>query len=94
MIVVDKVQNWGHRYGASCHMMSDVIGEEGQKELIAFAVRIGLKPNWLQNKGTETEHFDLFGSRIERALKAGAVQIDRNRLVEIVRSKRAARMNT
>lgn len=94
MIVVDEAVNYGAslnaRLGKSCHMCSDLIGAEGTKELLAFARRIGLRESWLQKTGTCHEHFDLFGSRRDRAIAAGARVVNRVEIVTIWRAKRAA----
>lgn len=90
MIVLDAPANYlfrGRRTRAS-HLISTEPGLAGRRELLAFAVMIGMKREWLQRPGTEFEHFDLLNSRIERALDAGAVKVDRRRVVDIVRAKR------
>lgn len=43
----------------SFHMMSTLPGEEGTKELVCVAKYLGLKPEWIQYKGTKRQHFDL-----------------------------------
>lgn len=96
MIVVDKAFDSGHalhkRLGASCHMCSDISGPEGTAELVAFAKRIGMREEWLQKPGTRHEHFDVFGSRRERAIRAGAREVTRAEIVGIWRAKKAAGM--
>lgn len=54
----------GHRW---CHMWAD-----SSEELMGMAVRIGLKPEWLQKKKWRVEHFDLTPTKRAQALKAGA----------------------
>lgn len=58
-----------------CHLMSDLPGAQGTRELIAFAVSIGLRPSWIQKKGTPLEHFDLTTGVRWKAVRAGAVEI-------------------
>lgn len=93
MIVVDALRQWTHglgpRMGPSCHMCSTLSGAEGTAELIAFAARIGMRPGWIQRKGTPHEHFDLFGRRRERAVQAGATELDRHAMATVWREKRA-----
>jgi hypothetical protein len=60
----------------SCHMQSDIPGGAGTAELLAFAKRIKLKAEWIQDAGTAREHFDLVGARISAAVLAGAVVDD------------------
>lgn len=75
------------RIGASCHLLSTLSGREGSEELISFARSIGMSPAWIQKPGTAREHFDVFGGRIERAVKAGARPISRRELVDIIKGK-------
>ena len=71
-------------------MMSDLPDpEEATAELANFASKIGLQGSWVQNVGTETEHYDLFDGAITRALVAGAVQVSARDLVtRIVQPRR------
>lgn len=93
-IVLDPAVAWPHglgpRVGPSSHLCSDLLGDEGHAELMAFARRIGMRPQWLQKPGTEHEHFDVFGSRRPRAIAAGAREVTRREIVEVWRRKRAA----
>jgi hypothetical protein len=66
-----------------CHMLADTT-----EELLAMADQIGVARKWLQKAGTPREHFDIALSKRALAVKAGAVEIDRHRLVEILRAKR------
>jgi hypothetical protein len=71
----------GHRW---CHMLADT-----EVELVRFAIRIGLRPAWLQRK--PVLHFDLTPPRRERAVKLGAREVTRRELVGIMRSQRAVK---
>lgn len=90
MIVIDPAANYIFRGKSvrAAHMLSSEPGHPGRIELLLFAAKIGLKPEWLQKRGTPWEHFDLMNSRIDKAIAAGATRIDRYRLVEILRFKR------
>ena len=90
MIVVDPVANYIRRGRPirAAHLLSDLTGYLATKELMGFAIRIGLKAGWMQADNSEHEHFDLFGKKIDEAVAAGAVKVDRHRLVEIIREKR------
>lgn len=90
MIVVDPIANYVRRGRPirAAHLLSDQAGYAGTKELMRFGVAIGLKAGWLQADDSPHEHFDLFGKMIDAAIDAGAVKIDRYRLVSIVRAKR------
>lgn len=61
----------------SCHMMTTLEGKEGTEELIAFAKKLGLKPEWIQYPGHRRQHFDLVASKREKAIKLGAIEVDR-----------------
>ncbi|WP_262691325.1 DUF4031 domain-containing protein [Kordiimonas aestuarii] len=87
-VFIDPPWDWGHRFGPSSHLLSDLAGVDGTCELTAFGYDIGLMPAWLQYAGSAKEHFDLFGPRIEWALDAGAVLVHRRELVKIIRLKR------
>lgn len=91
MIVFDTPRPVSFRdFQVTAHCSSDLFGEEGTRELLAFGARIGLRTSWLQQRGTETEHFDLFDGAIERARGAGAVEIS----PRVVQPKRAAKGST
>ena len=51
------------------HLMSD---QPDGCELIAFAVQLGLRPEWIQHRGTAKEHFDLTDTKRDLALRLGA----------------------
>lgn len=79
------------RFKQHTHMSSDLPGEAGTAELLAFGRRIGLKAVWLQNRGEPKEHFDVFDGAIERARAAGAVEVSNAEFIErVVKAKRAA----
>lgn len=93
MIYVDPLiscvpnRNW--RHNESCHLMCDP-GDDFT-EMHSFAAGIGLKRCWFQNRKGSTPHYDLTASMRARAVAAGAVEIDRQRTVEIIRAWRAHR---
>lgn len=89
MIIIDAPIEWDPKYGPSCHLMSDIVGDEGTAELVAFARKIGLKTQWIQKKGTAYEHFDTFRSMTQAALDAGAKLVDRRTFVGVIKSKKA-----
>ncbi len=94
MIVMDEPQDWGGafnvRYGPSAHLLSDLAGDEGARELAAFVARMGVAWAPVQHPGTYREHHDLAGPWIDRARELGAVTLDRATFVGILRRKRAA----
>ena len=82
-VYVDKARN--HFRGMiMCHMLADTLDE-----LHAMADTIGLQRAWFQS--TKTPHYDINPEHRERALKAGAVEIDRRTAAQLVRFWRAKR---
>jgi hypothetical protein len=80
------------KFRTTSHLMSDLVGAAGTAELDRFACSIGLRVEWRQNTGTETEHYDLFDGAIARAVAAGSVEVPARELItRVVRPKRAAR---
>lgn len=58
-------------------MSSEPVGTS--TELIAFAVRLGMRPSWIQHPGTAKEHFDLTDTKRDLALRLGARAISYGR---------------
>lgn len=69
-----------------CHMMADTTDE-----LLAMADRIGVARKWLQKRGTHHEHFDIALSKRVLAVQAGAIEITRRELFEIIKARRVAK---
>jgi hypothetical protein len=65
------------------HMLADTT-----EELLAMADTIGLNRKWLQHAGTEKEHFDVSQQYKQRAIEAGAIQVDRRFVAKLLRSRR------
>lgn len=53
------------------HMMADTT-----EELLAFAAKLRLRPEWIQYPGTWKEHFDVTDAKRYQAIKLGAVQLE------------------
>lgn len=68
------------------HMLAD-----SRQELLNMAMLIGLDTKHLQNKGQPNEHFDVSATYRQKAIAAGAVEVDQRTLVKIIRAKRAGR---
>lgn len=95
MIYVDAllpcIRNARWQHDESCHLMCDPCQLD---ELHAFADRIGLKRSWFQNKPGRTPHYDLNAYKRSKAVEAGAVEIERDKTVAIIRAWRASRQPT
>lgn len=93
MIVLTPVVQLLHRGRPirSAHLISDQRGLFACKELMRFGMGLGLKAGWMRG-GEENEHYVLFGKKIDEALTAGAVKVDRHRLAEILAKKRGERL--
>lgn len=64
-----------------CHLVADTI-----PNLHSFAQSIGLKKCWFQNKrGKHQPHYDVKGAMIDKAIKAGAAQVNSRAIVEFLR---------
>ncbi len=58
------------RYRKSCHLFAD-----GEQELHAFAVKLGLKRSWFQNH-SRLAHYDLTNGKRFQAVRLGAEEVD------------------
>jgi len=62
-----------------CHMTADT-----SEELMAMALRIGLKPKYIQYPGTWKEHFDVTEPKRKQAIAAGAIEVSaRERIMQM-----------
>jgi hypothetical protein len=79
-VYVDRARN---RLGRMfmCHMIADTLDE-----LHAMAAAIGMRRDWFQP--TSFPHYDVSLTRRARAVKLGAVEVDRRELVRIMRRLR------
>jgi len=84
MIYVDKLRNWPNKKAKWCHLLSD----EGEEELHTFAKRIGLRRKWYQGQ-RDLPHYDLSPGFREKAVEAGAIELDYwSDLLQIIRKVR------
>jgi hypothetical protein len=73
----------------ACHMFTD----GSLEELHAMAERIGMRRSWFQDKG-DVKHYDLNAQRRAAAVRAGALECDKYKTVEVMRANRAKRKET
>ncbi len=66
------------------HMIADTT-----EELIKMADKIGVSRKWIQDKGTQWEHFDICQSKKELAIKNGAKLIGMRDLATISANRTA-----
>lgn len=73
-----------HRYGRiiMCHMLADT-----PAQLHAMADTIGVARRWYQGQAS-TPHYDIAKSKRALAIAAGAVEVNREKLVGIIRQIR------
>lgn len=72
-------KNWKYHY--SCHLVADTIAE-----LHAFAVCLGLKRSWFQDK--TIPHYDLTANKRREAMKLGAKEIDTKGFGKLLKEQR------
>lgn len=79
-VYVDKAQ---HRLGrmVMCHMLAD-----SMDELLAMADTIGVNRKWFQPKSQP--HFDICKAYRAKAIEAGAIEVDRRQLVDVMKRYR------
>lgn len=72
-----------HRVGrmVMCHMLAD-----SMEELLAMADRIGMAHRWFQP--VSHPHFDICKAMRAKAVAAGAIEVDRRQLVDVMKRYR------
>ena len=70
-------------YDQAAHLVADTL-----VELREFALRLGLKQVWIQNKPNKLPHYDLSKGMYFQAIRRGAIEIDDRQLVEMIRKNR------
>lgn len=77
------------------HVLSDILGLEGSRELRGFVRQYGLRAEWIQYAGTYREHFDVREDTGLLMLADGvARQVTNRELGTLLATKRAALQNT
>jgi chromosome condensin MukBEF complex kleisin-like MukF subunit len=79
---VDNLIDWGWRLGPSCHLIADTLDE-----LHEFAARLGMSRSWFQDD-PKLKHYDLTAVRRARAVRLGAIELDRRAFVAKMRELR------
>jgi len=88
MVYVDMltstIPNEKWQYEQGCHLLADTIDE-----LHVFAKKIGLKREWFQSS-VALPHYDLTKNKRYQAMKQGAIEIDRDKVSEMMKRNRHA----
>lgn len=72
------------------HMLSDIPGADGARELRAFALPLGFRERWVQYPGSYREHFDVTERDAQEILAQTGVRLLTNReLGALLAAKRA-----
>lgn len=71
-----KSANERWEWKQACHLRADT-----EKELHAFASRLGLKREWFQSKSKP--HYDLTANKRRQAVKFGAIEISHQELAAL-----------
>lgn len=87
-VYVDDMQA-GYGQMVMCHMVADT-----DDELHKMAAQIGVARRWHQKAGTPHSHYDICKTKRAQAVRLGAVEIDRYKLVEIIKAKRQVMRQT
>lgn len=80
---IDKLANWGAKWGKSCHLITDC-GIEAVSDLCSFAESIGMEKEWLHDGG-HCPHFDLNEKFRIKAIKKGAVEIRPEKFLQLMK---------
>ena len=69
MVYIDDF-NAPYRRMKMCHMLADTT-----EELLQMVDKIGVQRKWIQDAGTQYEHFDICLSYKEKAISFGAIEV-------------------
>jgi hypothetical protein len=71
------------------HVLSDQIGPEGSRELRSFVARFGLRPEWIQYRGSYREHYDVRADTGLEMLASGARPATNREVGRLLAAKKA-----
>lgn len=78
-----------NKYLRYSHLISDIAGDEGEKELLDFAITVGLNQKWEQKEGRYDCHFDIFGQAMhDKMILFGAKLVSLKEIAQILKRKR------
>lgn len=91
-VYVDALVNWPvtkkWKHGKACHLM--IKPDTPIEKLHEFAEWLGLKRAWFQVSSSGLPHYDLTELKRAKAVKHGAIEIDRRGTVGIIEGWRKA----
>lgn len=70
------------------HLLSDVEGSDGRRELLDAARACGMPTRFIQYPGSYREHFDIHGEMVDILLARGARMVTNREVGELLRRKR------
>ena len=82
MVYVDA-PIWPYRGMLMCHLMADT-----EDELHTFAANLGMKRAWFQGKPGKLPHYDICKAKRVVAVRRGAVEVTREKTVELLHRHR------
>jgi hypothetical protein len=82
------IDNFNAKFGRMimCHMIADT-----REELLQMCDKIGVKRKWIQDYGTNREHFDICLSNKKKAIELGAIEIGFRELATMTKEREAPR---
>jgi len=83
-VYVDSEKN-RYRHMIMSHMVADTLDE-----LHEMAQKLGLKRSWFQTSRSGMPHYDICQSKRGQAIRFGAIEIDRRKMVELMKTHREA----
>lgn len=72
------------------HVLSDLVGPAGGRELRTFVRGCGMRPQWVQYEDTYREHFDAHAHLADCLQRRGARLVGNHEVGALLRAKRAA----
>lgn len=72
------------------HLLSDLDGPNGARELLEAARACGMPTRFIQYAGTYREHFDIHGEMVDILLARGARIVTNREIGELLRRKRGS----
>jgi Protein of unknown function (DUF4031) len=83
-----------HKGDRMVHVLSNLIGPEGSRELRSFVAEFGIRPEWVQYPGSYREHFDARAETGLAMLAKGARAATNREVGELLAAKKAAPQST